>query len=639
MLYSVLPGHGCYDAAVFEAFLTALIFVALDVGLLLPAPDPVPVGGLLGLVLLSATALGAVVVVIRLALGLLGPLPRSLSARPGRLAHGAWGALLTAYPAYRFGVLMAEGDGVQRSGHATLLTVLVALATSAAVGLLCAYWWRLRRARVAVRLMAACALLGFGALCLWITGWHPRTYIGPHRGFLLLAGLSLQCGLALVRCDLRPRWLSRSGADVLGATGLVALLVVGYVLSLNGSSNRDTTAQFAFEHGLIVQKALPLLNWLQPVHFRPWDGTTLDEQALPRPALTPGKYLGADVIYLTADALRHDCLGFTEGPAGITPNLDRLRQQATYFSWAVVNYSHTTRSIRTYQTGMRHRRGARGIKLAKRFGERGYRTLAIMDRDSHFGPKKIPGFESFKRVRSGCNEMVTSFERELQSLKRSDKLFAWLHYYGTHKPHVYDDVDLKWGASKEGQYYAAVHHLDQCVGRLRDVLTRLGRWDNTIMVLASDHGEALGEHGRLLQHGTCYLHDIRIPLLIRLPGQSSARTVSTLMMVSDLLPTIANLVGLNMTGPEPDGRDLSGLLEPPSPIGKGWAFSRGHPKQYPCASLLLDRWHLIYTKAGDFHELYDVIADPDETHNLVGSEPGTIAIMRPLLDRERGRGL
>ena len=102
---------------------------------------------------------------------------------------------------------------------------------------------------------------------------------------------------------------------------------------------------------------------------------------------------------------------------------------------------------------------------------------------------------------------------------------------------------------------------------------------------------------------------------------------------TDLLPTIANLVGASTAGEIVEGDDLSGLFDAAArPPDRGTAFTKGHPEQYPCASVLSGRWHLIYSHTGRFYELYDVDRDPAEKENLVAKEGAVVGRLRPLLD-------
>ena len=94
-------------------------------------------------------------------------------------------------------------------------------------------------------------------------------------------------------------------------------------------------------------------------------------------------------------------------------------------------------------------------------------------------------------------------------------------------------------------------YLDHEIGKLQESLTSLKRFDNSMWVITSDHGEALGEHG-LAGHGQeLYEHQLRIPLLIRYPHQSMPLQVGEPVSQVDLVPTVLDSIGY----PFPEGAD------------------------------------------------------------------------------------
>ena len=104
-------------------------------------------------------------------------------------------------------------------------------------------------------------------------------------------------------------------------------------------------------------------------------------------------------------------------------------------------------------------------------------------------------------------------------------------------------------------YRATVREADARVGALLDGLRERGLWDNTIVVLTSDHGEEFGEHGGLLHGRTLYEEVLEIPLLVRVPGWEAARRGELVESV-DVAPTLRAATGLPEQ-PKADGRDLT----------------------------------------------------------------------------------
>jgi iduronate 2-sulfatase len=162
-------------------------------------------------------------------------------------------------------------------------------------------------------------------------------------------------------------------------------------------------------------------------------------------------------------------------------------------------------------------------------------------------------------------------------------------------------------------YHACISFIDAQIGLTLDALKRTGRWDDTIVILTSDHGYQLGEH---FMWGKVTLFEVcdRIPLVIYAPGQTKPSTSSNgLVELIDLFPTIADLCAV--TAPENlQGRSLLPMLQDPTAAGKEVAYtvvSRGNKLG---RAIRTDRWR--YAKWPDGEELYDLTGDPAEYKNL-----------------------
>ena len=182
-------------------------------------------------------------------------------------------------------------------------------------------------------------------------------------------------------------------------------------------------------------------------------------------------------------------------------------------------------------------------------------------------------------------------------------------------------------------YYASVSFVDACFGKLMQSLDEMGLADNTIVVLWGDHGWKLGEHGSWCKQ-TNYDIDVRVPLMIRVPGQSEAGAkTKSLVELVDLYPTVCDAAGL----PVPEileGVSAKPLMENPKRKWKSAVFSQFHraPRitpdngRYMGLSMVTDRYHYIEWRtwdhvkgvAGDLKaiELYDKSNDPQENQNI-----------------------
>jgi len=177
-------------------------------------------------------------------------------------------------------------------------------------------------------------------------------------------------------------------------------------------------------------------------------------------------------------------------------------------------------------------------------------------------------------------------------------------------------------------YYAATSFVDAQFGRVMDAVKRLGLEDNTLIVVWSDHGWCLGEHGQW-QKKLLFEESAHVVLMIREPhaknyGTTCLRTVE----LSDLYPTLADLCGL--TPPVPvAGTSLRPLLDNPSTPWDRPAFTQvERPAHKMGRSIRTEQWRYTEWVNGDEGtELYDQIADPHEYKNLANDPKyaGTVA--------------
>jgi iduronate 2-sulfatase len=200
-------------------------------------------------------------------------------------------------------------------------------------------------------------------------------------------------------------------------------------------------------------------------------------------------------------------------------------------------------------------------------------------------------------------------------------------------------------------YYASISFMDAQVGKLVNELKSSGQFDNTIIVLWSDHGYHLGEH-RLWSKTTNYELDARVPLIIKTPHSAKAVKTSALVELVDLYPTLAELCQLPVP-PGLEGLSLVPLLNNPNKAWKTGAFTQfPRPWQFKDQprvmgySVRTERYR--YTEWQDFQtgekvavELYDHRTDPNETVNLIDNQAyqSIINELSEMLNKGRGNAL
>ncbi len=173
-------------------------------------------------------------------------------------------------------------------------------------------------------------------------------------------------------------------------------------------------------------------------------------------------------------------------------------------------------------------------------------------------------------------------------------------------------------------YYATVTYIDDLVGQLMNKLEELNLAENTIVVLWGDHGWKLGEYGSWCKHSN-YEYDARIPLLLKVPGQTAGRKTDALVESVDIYPTLCELAGLEKPG-HLQGRSMLPLVESPDATIRNAAWSQ-YPRRNEGVSLMgyamrtnnfrYVRWQ-EKNNPNDIvgRELYDHTNDPGETINL-----------------------
>jgi hypothetical protein len=174
-------------------------------------------------------------------------------------------------------------------------------------------------------------------------------------------------------------------------------------------------------------------------------------------------------------------------------------------------------------------------------------------------------------------------------------------------------------------YDSAVATVDDEVGRLLDHIRSLGLSGRTLVIVTSDHGEALGEDGRA---GHAYLDDynLMVPLILELPGRINAgAVVDTQVRLIDLMPTVLDVVGIEPPGPV-DGRSLLPLIDAPSAGFPEPAWAYAASSNHGLAMRLDNRVKYIFpdpawAEIAHRERLFDLATDPDESHNLAPDDP------------------
>lgn len=399
-----------------------------------------------------------------------------------------------------------------------------------------------------------------------------------------------------------------------------------------------------------------------------------------------------NIVLLAVDSLRADhmsCYGYSRNT---TPHLDRFASQGTLFEHNISAHIPTTSAYGSMLTGqdvfttqvvaLRHKGPLREEvpTLAEILKEAGYTTTCVgfSGNPSARGFDKylnFAGWGSWNEGRSPKAENLNAVTiPELDELVKGDApFFLFLRHMDPHAPYLppapyermfyhgnesdpnnrsmdpvmsfkpFCDFFASWmppGISDKdyviAQYDGAIAYMDACIQTIFTALEAHGIYDETIVILNGDHGETLYDHECWFDHHGIYDTTLHVPLIIRYPGRVPAgQRVSGYTQHKDLVPTILELAGIE-TERSFDGNSVLPLISGEEVSHESEIYitectwMRKHGWRTP-------EWKLIVALEPDFHfkpeiELYNLIQDPDENHNLAESEPEVVALLKARMD-------
>ncbi len=410
---------------------------------------------------------------------------------------------------------------------------------------------------------------------------------------------------------------------------------------------------------------------------------------------SPEKAGRFNVLLVTLDTTRADHLGCYGYPLPTSPNLDRLASDGIRFDMAISTSGITPISHASIFTGMNpDRHGLRVFygrtghylepehpTLASILRDRSWRTAAFVS--SYPASEKFGLDHGFDTFSSGVSEEVMAGDPRLRPPKdgywqdrptasaqrRADvttdealawldepyvgenPFFLWVHYFDPHDPSLVppQEVTARFGVDGSEPdallkvYDPEIFFMDGQFGRLIRHLRETGRYDNTIIVVVGDHGQGLGDHN-WFPHRLLYQEQIRVPLIIRIPGGTRRATVGAVTRTIDIMPTVLQALGIDP--PETvQGSDMTAILSGPAEKGRiavaealntldDHAPPQLPPHQKDLLFMVMDReWKLIH-HAGEpgNNELYHLLEDPEESNNRVAAEPEEVKRLMTALE-------
>lgn len=406
------------------------------------------------------------------------------------------------------------------------------------------------------------------------------------------------------------------------------------------------------------------------------------------------------ILLISVDTLRPDFLSCYNPQTGNTPNIDQLAEDGILFRRAISSSPWTLPSMASIMTGLPNavHTATKPFTplpdtlqtLAEIMRDNGYMTAAIGDnqflkpmynvsqgfREYNFFPKpeQFVGYSLGAKIvftwlfpRALLDEATTTdltrFTLDWIESNRDHDFFFWLHYFDPHMPYKPPQPylpsigwilgtealdEIRSGkfvpnlTEREGirmLYNGEIHYVDDNIGHIIDALREYNLYDESLIILTSDHGEEFWEHGGFEHGHTLYDEVIHVPLIVKLPASLSGtyqRQISTTVSIQCILPTILELCGI--------AYDDGGIKE--QSLIPLWDAKAGKYQIKPVFSSSLiyyeDRESVIFDEKKyirflmtDGEELYDLKRDPAEQMSLALSRFREREIGKDLLEMHR----
>jgi choline-sulfatase len=390
--------------------------------------------------------------------------------------------------------------------------------------------------------------------------------------------------------------------------------------------------------------------WALAISLQPLAMTAACSRQAPGPK-TPAPNL----LLVTIDTFRADRIG-----TGIAPAIDRLAASGTRFTSARTAVPLTLPSHATIHTGLlppAHGVRENGVDVlaavhptvARLLKDSGYDTAAFVGAfvlDHRFGlaqgfdayddqiprdPNATERLEAERPASAVVDRALAWLDRRQSAISnRPSAFFMWVHLYDPHAPYTPPKDFLPPGRSP---YDGEIAYADSQLARLLDALRARQLLDRTIVIVAGDHGEGLGDHGERTHGMLVYDSTLRVPLIIAVPGRAST-TRDEAVSLADLAPTLLRAAGVTPPA-EMKGRDLLAVRgagvrgagvrgaggadlysETEYPRVAGWS---------PLQALTDGRWMTI--RAGASIEVYDLQNDPREAYDIAASQGAVASAM------------
>lgn len=430
----------------------------------------------------------------------------------------------------------------------------------------------------------------------------------------------------------------------------------------------------------LVAMTLALVQGARRPSRPPYEETVAPPAGAPRAAAAlRARVNHANLVICVIDAARADHLSGYGYPRETTPAIDRLAGQSFLFRRHFAPYPSTkpsTASLFTAQHADTHLAygekplAANTFTLASGLERAGFRTVMFssnpnaspamglgLDFQEVFDQTDVaPLVEGKWKKFTLPQPLLTLFKRWLDRHRR-ERFFAYVHFDPPHQPYLQPDemTELFTGQQPPGftpgryefpvgdqqtlaksphprlpewinLYDANLRFADFAVSELVRILREAAVFEDTVLVITSDHGEAFGEHGYLWHERGVYDELLHIPLLVRLPGGGKSQEIDALTQTIDVLPTMLDLLRVPYPSASVQGASLLPVMAGSEAPVHDHIIARadGDPASYLVRS---DDWAFMLWGNGTWRALYDLQHDPEQRRNVIKDHPQVAARM------------
>jgi len=365
-----------------------------------------------------------------------------------------------------------------------------------------------------------------------------------------------------------------------------------------------------------------------------------------------------NVVLILVDTLRADHLGCYGYQHNVSPNIDRLAAQSKVFTrcysvapWTLPSMVSIITSLYPEVHGVKtekDRLGDKGTVLAEVLRGHGYSTGAVVTSSFLTGTWNFDrGFDFFSKKPASGHSGVTSAAatyhgRKFLKEQAKTPFFLMMHYFDPHTEYIeHGKFDFTSALGYKGPleqgmpiidvwplinkklmtdddtaflkalYDSEIAFTDACIGGLLETLKEMGVFENTLIILTSDHGEEFMDHGGLEHSRTLYEELIHVPLIIKMPNSSQPESLSIVVSVLDVFPTALDALSL----PAQPGVFGISLAKSDSMQTDRVLFASSY-RDGDKMSALSGHLKLIHNIKSGKREYYDLQKDPKESQPL-----------------------